>query len=105
MLGKAFVKDPDGKLAFAVRTYVSTVVGQFLDNWIFSLIVFVGFAPIYWDGFRWSVLQCTMCALTGAAAELFMEILFSPFGYRMVNQWKRLGIGREYLAFIEKEAN
>lgn len=99
-IGKAFRKNPDGKLAYATQTYVSTFVGQFLDNLMFSLIVFVVFAPIFWDGFHWTVLQCTTCALTGAVAELIMEILFSPFGYRIVTKWKRLNVGQEYLAYV-----
>ncbi len=102
-IGSAFRKHPDGKLAFAVSTYVSTFIGQFLDNFIFSMIVFVGFAPIFWDGFHWTVLQCAMCALTGAAAELVMEIGFSPLGYRIVNHWKRHNVGQEYLAYIKEE--
>lgn len=102
-IGKAFVNNPDGKLAFATRTYISTFIGQFFDNLIFSIIVFVGFAPIFWDGFHWTILQCTTCAFTGAVAELIMEILFSPFGYRMVNKWKNLNIGQEYMDIIEKE--
>lgn len=97
-IGKAFRKDPDGKLAYAARTYISTFIGQFMDNLIFSLIVFVGFAPVFWDGFHWTVLQCTVCALTGAVAELIMEILFSPFGYRIVTKWKTHNVGQEYLA-------
>lgn len=101
-IGKAFKNNPDGKLAFSVRTYVSTFIGQFMDNFIFSIIVFVGFAPIYWDGFHWTVLQCAMCALTGAVAELIMEIVFSPFGYRIVNKWKKLNVGQEYLSCIRK---
>lgn len=99
-IGKAFRKNPDGKLAYATQTYVSTFVGQFLDNLMFSLIVFVGFAPIFWDGFHWTVLQCTTCALTGAVAELMMEICFAPFGYRMVMKWKRLKVGQEYLDYV-----
>ena len=95
-----FRKNPDGKLAFATRTYVSTFIGQFLDNLIFSIIVFVGFAPIFWDGFHWTVLQCVMCALTGAVAELIMEILFSPIGYRVLKKWKKHNVGQEYLEFI-----
>ncbi len=51
-IGKAFVKNPDGKLAYVMRSNISTFIGQFLDNLIFSLIVFVGFAPIFWDGFH-----------------------------------------------------
>ena len=96
-IGKIFSKNPDSKLAYAVQSYVSTFVGQFLDNLIFSIIVFVGFAPIFWDGFHWTVLQCTACAFTGAVAELIMEILFSPFGYRIVMKWKQYNVGLEYL--------
>ncbi|MBR2900648.1 MAG: VUT family protein [Clostridia bacterium] len=99
-IGKAFRNNPDGRLAFAVQTYVSTFVGQFLDNLIFSVIVFVVFAPIFWDGFHWTLIQCITCALTGAVAELIMEMIFSPFGYRIVTKWKERSVGREYL---EKE--
>lgn len=102
-IGKAFRKNPDGKLAYATRTYVSTFVGQFFDNLMFSLIVFVGFAPIFWDGFHWTVLQCTTCALTGAVAELIMEILFSPIGFRLVTRWKQLKVGQEYLDYVKGE--
>lgn len=104
-IGKAFRSDPDGKLAYVARTYISTFIGQFLDNLIFSVIVFVGFAPIFWDGFHWTVLQCTACALTGAVAELIMEIVFSPFGYRIVNSWKKHKIGHEYLDYINGGKN
>ena len=101
-IGRAFKKSPDGKLAYAMRTYVSTFIGQFLDNFIFSVIVFVGFAPVFWDGFHWTVLQCAMCALTGAVAELMMEIVFSPIGYRIATRWKQNHVGKEYLDYIEK---
>lgn len=99
-IGKAFRKNPDGKLAFVTRSYVSTFIGQFLDNLIFSIIVFVIFAPIYWNGFHWTMLQCVTCALTGAAAELVMEILFSPIGFKIVNAWKKHNVGQEYLTLI-----
>ena len=102
-IGGAFRNNPDGRFAYAMRTYVSTFIGQFLDNFIFSVIVFVGFAPIFWDGFHWTVLQCAACALTGAIAELIMEILFSPIGYRIVTDWKKHSIGKEYLDYLEQE--
>lgn len=101
-IGKIFRKNPDSKLAFAVSSYVSTFLGQFLDNLIFSVIVFVIFAPIFWDGFHWTLLQCSMCALTGAVAELIMEILFSPFGYRILTNWKNNKVGQEYLDYIKE---
>lgn len=105
MIGKAFRHHPDGKLAFAARSYISTFIGQFLDNFIFSILVFAVFAPIYWDGFCWTVLQCSMCALTGAVAELILEILFSPIGYRITQKWRREQVGQAYLAFMEEEKN
>ena len=39
-IGNAFSKNPDGKLAYVTRTYISTFIGQFIDNLIFSIIVF-----------------------------------------------------------------
>ena len=101
LLGKAFHKNPNGKLAYAVQTYVSTFVGQFLDNLMFSMLVFMLFAPIFWDGFSWTAVQCTMCALTGAVAELVMEVAFSPIGYKVIKKWRSQNIGTEYLEFIK----
>lgn len=102
MIGKGFKSNPDGKLAYAMRCYISTFIGQFLDNLIFSIIVFVIFAPIFWDGFCWTILQCVMCALTGAVAELVMEVLFSPIGYKITNKWRAKEVGKEYLEYIER---
>ena len=102
LIGSWFRKNPDGKLAYALRTYVSTFIGQFFDNFIFSIIVFTVFAPIFWDGFRWTVLQCAMCALTGAVAELLMEIAFSPIGYRITKKWQAERVGQAYLEHIER---
>ena len=99
-IGKAFSHNPDGKLAYITQSYLSTFVGQFMDNLIFSLIVFVVFAPRFWNGFQWSILQCTTCAFTGAVAELIMEIAFSPFGYKIVTNWKKHNVGKEYLTYI-----
>ncbi len=102
LIGKCFRNNPDGKLAFAARSYISTFIGQFFDNFIFSVIVFVFFAPIFWNGFCWTVLQCATCALTGALAELIMEMLFSPLGYRIAKKWQVENIGREYFDFVER---
>ena len=103
LIGRGFKNNPDGKLAFACRSYISTFIAQFLDNFIFSIIVFVICAPIFWDGFHWTVLQCAMCALTGSVAELVMEVAFSPIGYRITMIWQAESVGSEYLEYIEKE--
>ncbi len=101
LIGKAFRRNPDGKLAYATQCYVSTFIGQFMDNLIFSVLVFVWFAPIYWNGFHWTVLQCVMCALTGAVAELLMEVVFSPIGYAIITRWKQQRVGEQYLNFVQ----
>ena len=103
LIGRGFRHDPDGKLAFACRSYISTFIAQFLDNFIFSIIVFVICAPVFWDGFHWTILQCAMCALTGAVAELIMEMAFSPIGYRITRVWQKEDVGRKYLQYIAKE--
>ena len=102
-IGSMFKKNPDGKLAFAMRSYVSTFIAQFLDNLIFSVIVFMLFAPIFWDGFSWTFIQCVACALTGALAELIMEIAFSPIGYKITKKWQKENVGKPYFEYIEKE--
>lgn len=102
LIGKMIRRKPDGKLAYAMRTYISTFIGQFFDNFLFSIIVFVIFAPIFWNGFSWTVLQCAMCALTGAVAELIMEIIFSPIGYRITMKWRENRVGQAYLDHIRE---
>lgn len=103
LIGRSFKKNPDGKFAYMMRSYVSTFFGQGLDNFIFSIIVFHLFAPIYWDGFSWSILQCATCALTGAVAELVMEAVFSPIGYRISLKWKKEKVGKEYFDYLAGE--
>ena len=66
----------DGFGVFALRSYVSTFIAQFVDNLVFALIVSQNF-------FGWTLLQCFTCALTGAVLELIFEVFFSPFGYRI----------------------
>lgn len=96
-IGKAFKKDPDGKAAYFVRSYVSTFIGQFFDNLIFAVLTFMVFAPVYWDGFHWTFIQCVTCSLLGAVLELVTEAIFSPLGYAVLKRWKEDGVGREYI--------
>ena len=42
-----------------------------------------------------------MCALTGAVAELIMEIAFSPIGYRITKKWQAESVGKEYFDYKE----
>lgn len=103
LITKAFKNNPNSKRAYMAASYTSTFIGQFLDNLIFSIIVFMIFAPIYWNGFNWTLIQCLMCALTGAVLELIMEIIFSPIGYKILKKWNKENIGKDYLNLIRKD--
>ena len=102
-VGKLFKKNPDGKLAFFTRSYVSTFIAQFADNLIFSILTFMVFAPIFWDGFRWTFIQCVTCSLLGALLELVMEVVFSPIGYIVCKNWKKNNVGEQYFAYLGRE--
>lgn len=98
-IGKLFKKNPDGKAAFFCRSYVSTFLGQFVDNFLFAFIVFVVFGPIFWPGFEpFAIGHCIGTGIIGSLTELLMEVIFSPIGYRVVKKWDREGVGNEYLA-------
>lgn len=82
----------DNYTAFVLRTYVSTTIGQFIDNFVFSLIV----SQVL---FGWTLTQCVFCAITGALVELLFEALFTPVGWRICNKWKEQGVGNNYLDY------
>ena len=104
-IGKVFKSNPDGKLAFACRSYISTFIGQFADNLIFSIFTFMIFAPIFWDGFHWTFVQCLTCSLLGAGVELIAEIIFSPIGYYVSKKWRKEGVGEAYLSEVQTNEN
>ena len=102
-VGKLFKSNPDGKLAFFTRSYVSTFIAQFLDNFIFSILTFMLFAPIFWDGFHWTLIQCLTCSLLGALLELIMEAIFSPIGYIITKNWQKNNVGQQYFDYLNRE--
>lgn len=75
---------------FAIRSYVSTAAGQFVDNLVFASLVSYVF-------FGWSIPQILMCSLTGAVMELLSEVVFSPIGFRVCRNWEKHGVGEEYI--------
>ena len=97
-IGRMFRANPDGRAAYYTRSYVSTFIGQFIDNMVFASLVFMLFAPIYWGGFSWTLPQCVTCSMIGAFLELFMEVVFSPIGYGVTRRWRRMDVGGAYLA-------
>ena len=107
LIGRSFVKNPDGKLAYVTRSYVSTFIGQFIDNFIFAYFAFRILGPIFWDGFKqYEFTEVIGSAIVGAVLELVMEVIFSPIGYKLSKMWKDEGIGNEYINYsLQREAN
>ena len=95
-IGKLFVKNPDGKAAFITRSYISTMIGQFVDNFVFTAMAFSLFALYY------GILTVVGMAMVGALVELFCEIIFSPIAYRKCRKWQKEGVGREYFEYCKK---
>lgn len=78
---------------FAIRSYVSTMLGQFVDNLVFAFVVSHTF-------FGWTAKQCAVCAITGAVFELLGELIFSPIGFKLAKNWDIENVGQDYLNFI-----
>lgn len=95
-IGKIFRKNPDGFGAYIARSYFSTAAGQFVDNLTFALTVSHFF-------FGWTLLQCVTCAFTGMIVELLCEAVFSLFGYKICERWRKEGIGKIYLDYRTKQ--
>lgn len=83
--------------AYALRSYVSTAFGQFVDNFVFAMIVSVTF-------FGWNMTQVIMCSITGAACELLAEVIFAPLGFRACRTWEKLGVGKQYIDYISQKS-
>lgn len=79
----------DNFASFAIRSYVSTIIAQYIDNFIFAAIVSKFF-------FGWTWTQVFICSGAGAFAELLGEVLFSGLGYRVVTKWEKENVGKEY---------
>lgn len=75
---------------FAIRSFVSTAAGQFVDNLVFALFVSFTF-------FGWTMKQVIVCSFLMMLVELVFEIVFSPIGFKISKMWKNEGVGAEYI--------
>ena len=82
-IGRAFKKNPNSKLALLVRNDLSTLVSQIFDNFVFNCLAFMVFAPLFWNGFKWTPVQCICCALVYGAIELFIETILFPLFHKI----------------------
>ena len=77
-------------VSYALRSYISTGLAQFLDNFIFAMMVSHVF-------FGWTMTQVITCSITGCIAELLCEVVFSPLGYKVCKKWEKHNVGSEYI--------
>ena len=86
----------DNFISYAIRSYTSTIVGQFIDNMLFALIV----SHVL---FGWTLTQCFACSIVGAVAELLSEVVFSPVGFKVCRRWEKQGVGQGYIEHYENK--
>lgn len=80
---------------FAVISYTSTFIGQWVDNLVFAIMAHLVFC--IW-GAPLSLVACLITLpLIGAIVELLCEVIFSPLGYKIVKGWERDNVGVEYV--------
>ena len=96
LIGKCYKGNQNSFMAFALRSYISTAIGQFFDNFVFATIVSIKL-------FGWSVLQCVTASITKMIAELLFEVIFSPLGYIYLKYMEKNNIGQKYLEIYQKE--
>lgn len=94
-IGKMTKKNNFG--SFALRSYVSTAIGQFVDNFVFATVVSKVF-------FGWTWQQVFFCSIAGAVAELISEVIFSPVGFKVCRKWEKHNVGHEYLDYVNSKA-
>ena len=97
-IGKCFKKNPDGLAAYLIRSYGSTFIGQFADNFIFAFLVARTF-------FGWNMIQCVNCSFFGMLVELLCESIFAVFGFKIIERWKARGVGKGYFDYLKSEEN
>lgn len=90
LIKKIETKHGDKYWGFFVASAASTMIGQIIDNMVFALLVSVKF-------FGWTWTQVMVCSLTGAIFELIIELVFSPLTYKISKNWKKNGIGTEWI--------
>lgn len=98
---KLFAKKHNDKkfTSYAVASYISTAIGQFVDNLVFGVFLYlVIFAQ--W-GMAYTFPQVLGQAFIAMLVELVCEVVFSPLGYKVARKWEDEGRGQDYLDLLE----
>lgn len=90
LLKKIESKHGDKYWGFLVASAGSTMIGQFVDNFVFASVVSVPF-------FGWSWFSVFACSFFGMIIELIVELVFSPLTYKISKNWKKNHIGEYWM--------
>lgn len=87
------MRDKKSFKSYAVASYVSTAVGQFVDNFVFGLLFtyaagYVEFTSLF------------LFAGVGALVELLCQIFLSPIGYKIADSWRKNKVGQAYVELV-----
>lgn len=84
------IADRGGFSGFAARSLISTCIAQWVDNFVFSILVSYVF-------FGWTITQVLICSTTSMVIELVAEAIFSPLGYKISKGWEEKKVGEKYI--------
>lgn len=88
-------KDRTTFKSYAFASYVSTMIGQFIDNLGFALLFSV------WQDWC-DPRSIWMFAAVGAVVELISQIILSPVGYKIAQGWRKNNVGSEYVSMVKE---
>lgn len=96
-IGRLFKGEGVKAVEFYSRSFISTFIGQAIDNFLFLFLTYTVFAPIFWKLNPMPVLTCFGTAIVGGFIELLLEVAFGPLALHIVKCWERDNIGHEYI--------
>lgn len=94
-IGKAIHDDSTTYGKFAIRSFISTGIAQWVDNLVFVLalgLLLYRNIPEYF-----SAANLIINPLIGMGFELICEVIFSPIGYKISKGWSEDRVGQAYL--------
>lgn len=94
-IGKAIHDDANTFGKFAIRSFISTGIAQWVDNLVFVLalgVLLYHNIPEYF-----SAANLIINPLIGMGFELLCEVVFSPIGFKISKGWAKEGVGQAYL--------
>lgn len=81
---------------FAIRSFISTGVAQWVDNIVFVLIL--GWLLYHNIPEYFSATNLIINPIIGMGFELICEVIFSPLGYKISKNWAEEQVGQNYLS-------